>query len=589
MSISAKNYYYDVILNSTYDGIVGINRKGNITLFNDPAGRMLGYDPKKTIGKHIKELIPSMRLIEVLASGVPELSQKQEIGEKIFLVNKTPIFSNGSTVGAIAAFKEVTPEEEPSSELVDIKQFLNILELILDNAYVGIVFCDSSGIIRFMNRTFEELLEIPKNAAFGEHITKYFSDSRLPIVIKTGKPEIGWRYSFRGRQTLIVNRIPIKKGNDVIGAIAQCIFKDVSELKELVNRLAILETKLNSYKKEINNLLSAKYSFEDIIGQSESIINVKNLAFQYARTDSPVLIIGETGVGKELFAHAIHNLSGRSGGPFVCVNCGSIPNELMDSELFGYVPGAFTGAHPKGKIGKIEVADAGTLFLDEIGDLPLGAQAKLLRVLEEKRIERIGSIQPIEVDFRLVAATNKNIDLLIKERTLRADLYYRLGAMMLFVPPLRGRVEDIELLVNHFVRKLAGNHVRVSHQAANVLMKYSWPGNIRELKNVIERALSLVGENNIIEIPHLPRQVFEKSTNYSADAEPPRMALDDVISEHGAKTIRAALHFSKGNKVMASKLLKISRSVLYGKMKRYGISPLEGTPNHTYVGQHHLT
>lgn len=580
---------YDVILNSTYDGIVGINRKGNITLFNDPAGRMLGHDPKKTIGKHINEVIPGMRLIEVLASGVPELSQKQAIEGKTFLVNRTPMFSKGSTVGAIATFKEVTPEKEPSSELVHIKQFLNVLELILDNAYVGIIFCDSSGIIRFMNRTFEELLEIRKNGAIGEHITKYFPDSRLPIVIKTGKPEVGWRYNFRGKQTLIVDRIPIKKGNDVVGAIVECIFKDISEFKDLANRLAILETKLKSNKKETNHLFLAKYSFEDIIGQSESIINVKKLAIRYARADGPVLINGETGVGKELLAHAIHNLSGRSGGPFVCVNCGSIPNELMDSELFGYVPGAFTGAHPKGKIGKIEVADAGTLFLDEVGDLPSGAQAKLLRVLEEKRVERIGDIQPTEVDFRLVAATNKNLDLLVEEKTFRADLYYRLGAMRLFVPPLRGRVEDIELLVNHFVRKLVGNHVRVSDQAANVLTKYSWPGNIRELKNVIEGALSLVGGDNIIEIHHLPVYMLEKPTNRFGDAEPLCMALNDITSEQEAKTIRAALHFSRGNKVMASKLLRISRSLLYSKMKRYGISPLEGTPNPTYFDRRHLT
>ena len=571
-SLSIKNYY-DVILNSIYDGIVAIDTEGNITLFNDAAGRMLGYDPNKAIGKHIKQLIPNTRLLEVLTSGVPELRQKHEIGGKIFLVSRTPIFSKGGTLGAMAVFQNITPEKELLSELVDIKQFLNILELILDNAYVGIVFCDPSGIIRFMNRTFEELLEIRKNEAIGEHITKYFPDSRLPIVIKTGKPEIGWQYNFRGKRTLIVNRIPIKKGNDVMGAIAQCIFKDVSELKELVNKLAILETKINSYKKEITNLFVAKYSFEDIIGQSESIINVKNLAFQYARTDGPVLIIGETGVGKELFAHAIHRLSGRFGGPLVSINCASMPNELMESELFGYAPGAFTGAHPKGKKGKIELADAGTLFLDEIGDLPLSAQAKLLRVLEEKRVERIGGIQPIEVDFRLVAATNQDLNLLMKEKNLRADLYYRLGTMTLFVPPLRGRTKDIQLLVNHFVHQLAGNQVRVSDQAINVLMTYLWPGNIRELKNVIERALSLIGENNIIEIHNLPIQLVEKSTNCYADAESLCMALNDVISEQGAKTIQTALHISGGNKVKASKLLRISRSVLYSKMKRYGISP----------------
>jgi transcriptional regulator with PAS, ATPase and Fis domain len=332
-----------------------------------------------------------------------------------------------------------------------------------------------------------------------------------------------------------------------------------------------LETKVNSYKKEINNLFSAKYNLEDIVGSCELIINLKKLALVYARTEAPVLIIGETGTGKELFAHAVHNSSGRSRGPFVCLNCASIPKELLESELFGYAPGAFTGAHPKGKMGKIELADGGTLFLDEIGDLPPSAQAKLLRVLEEKRVEKVGDVHPIEIDFRLVAATNKDLELLIKEAKFRKDLYYRLGTMTLFIPSLRNRADDISLLARFFTKELGGISAEISDQALDILKKYSWPGNIRELKNVIGRALSLLDENEMIDVHHLPPQIFRRHIPGDFRMESRSVGLKDIVFANEEKTIQEALNSCGGNKVKAAKLLKISRSVLYNKMKRYKI------------------
>ncbi len=563
---------YDAVLNSTYEGIIAIDSEGKVTVFNDAAGRMLDRDPQRCIGRYVTDVVPSSRLLEVLNSMKPQLREKHKIGMKTFLANRAPIILGGRVMGAISIFQDITSEEELLSELADIKQFMNVLQLIFDNAYLGIVFVDSNGIIQFMNRMYEDLLHIDADAAIGKHITEYFPDSRLPLVIKSGKPELGWKYNLKGR-TLVLNRIPIRKGNEVVGAIAQCIFKDISELKDLVGKLDLLERKVRFYKKELTHLLASKYSLKDIQGNSEAILNLKKLTRLYARTDSPVLIMGDTGTGKELFAHAIHASSNRSRGPFVCLNSASLPKELLESELFGYAPGAFTGAHHKGKIGKIELAESGTLFLDEIGELSLSAQAKLLRVLEEKRVERIGDVHPIDVDFRLVAATNTNLEQMVKEGKFRDDLFYRLGTMTLFIPTLKSRSEDIPLLINHYMELQAEKPIKISVRALNALMKYQWPGNIRELRNVIERAITLLDEDDTIDTNHLPSHVVRAASAKRPDVELSELALKGVVWEHEEKTIRAALVRCKGKKAHAAKVLGISRSLLYSKMRRYGMSP----------------
>ena len=563
---------YDAVLNSTYEGIIAINADGKVTVFNDAAGRMLDRDPQRCIGRPVKDVVPTSRLLEVLNSMKPQLREKHKIGMKTFLANRAPIILGGRVMGAISIFQDITSEEELLSELADIKQFMKVLQLILDNAYLGIVFVDSNGIIQFMNRMYEDLLSIEADAAIGKHITEYFPDSRLPLVIKSGKPELGWKYNLKGR-TLVLNRIPIRKGSEVVGAIAQCIFKDISELKDLVGKLDLLERKVKFYKKELTHLLAPKYSLKDIQGNSEAILNLKKLTRLYARTDSPVLVMGDTGTGKELFAHAIHASSNRSKGPFVCLNSASLPKELLESELFGYAPGAFTGAHHKGKIGKIELAESGTLFLDEIGELSLSAQAKLLRVLEEKRVERVGDVHPIDVDFRLVAATNKNLEQMVKEGKFRDDLFYRLGTMTLFIPTLKSRSEDIPLLINHYMEQQAEKPIKISVRALNALMKYQWPGNIRELRNVIERAVTLLDEDDTIDTNHLPSQVVRAASTKRPELELSELALKGVVWEQEEKTIRAALARCKGKKAHAAKVLGISRSLLYSKMRRYGMSP----------------
>ena len=471
---------------------------------------------------------------------------------------------------AIERFREVASEKHVL-DLDNAEKLLPVLELMLDQAYLGILFVDPHGVIRFMNQQYEELIGVARREAYGKHITEYFPDSRLPEVIRTRKAELGWKYNYQGKGTLVVNRIPITKGDKFIGAMTQCIFQDISELREMARKLDLLETKVQTFKRAASDLLTPKYDIDDIKGISPSIVDLKKMALMYAPTESAVLITGETGTGKELFAHGIHHAGNRSEGPIVCVNCASIPDELLESELFGYGPGAFTGANKNGKMGKIELSHGGTLFLDEVGELPFKAQAKLLRVLEEKRVEKIGEVLPSDVDFRLIAATNRPFDFLNNQKNFRQDLFHRLSAILISIPPLRERTEDIPVLTEHFLQTGPGRGMALTDEAILEMTEYSWPGNVRELRNALELAVCVTQDGNVIDLDHLPRHITASKPRAHMEEEHQGLTLNAEIDAREIQLIKKALLNCRGNKLRAAKMLGISRSSLYNKIKRYAI------------------
>lgn len=450
------------------------------------------------------------------------------------------------------------------SELDDLTGFLR---LILDNVYCGIIVCDTDLRIVFMNRVYGDLLKTDPNGAVGRPITDFFPQSRLSKVLKEGTPELGRRCSLKTDTTLLVNRIPIEVQGRIRGVILQTIFKDYKDFTDLANRLNLLEKEVKNQKRALDRVLSTRYSVDSIIGKSKPLEESKSLASKYARTNSPVLILGATGTGKELFAHAVHSLSHRRHGPFVCVNCAGIPRDLLESELFGYEGGAFTGARKDGKVGQIELANKGTLYLDEIGELPLSAQSKLLRVLEQKVLDKVGGVKPLEVDFRLVAATNRDLKEMMNRGEFREDLYYRLSAMILSIPTLSERVDDIPILVKHFLKSADHEDIEVSDRTMASLKAYDWPGNVRELKNTIDRALSLA-EGGVIGAEHLPVELT------SAKCSIPQLSgySDGALSEQMASIEREilckTLALTNGNMSKAAKKLGISRSTLYEKCNK---------------------
>jgi transcriptional regulator with PAS, ATPase and Fis domain len=429
---------------------------------------------------------------------------------------------------------------------------------------------DPEGYVIHFNAPYGRFLGVDPKAQIGKHCTQVVENTRMHVVAKTGKAEINWRQSIMG-QDMIVQRIPITKDGKVIAVFGQVMFKDVRDLEKLAHKLSVLESKVELYEKQLVSMRSARYTIDSIVGVSNEIKTLKKQALRGAATNLPVLITGESGTGKELFAHAIHHASPRRLYPFVRINCAAIPRDLLESELFGYEQGAFTGAMAKGKPGKFELAHGGTVFLDEIGDLPLEMQPKLLRVLEEKEMERVGGTSLIRVDFRLIAASNQPLERMLVERRFRKDLFYRLNVISLRVPPLRERANDIvplaRYILGQIVRDMPRPEIKIDADAEIALTNYEWPGNIRELANMLEGIVSLL-EDDVIRARDLPFKL-QKRRRPSPAATP--FVLRSVQSKAEEDAIRHALDATNNNKVRAADLLGIHRTVLYRKMKKFKI------------------
>jgi len=451
------------------------------------------------------------------------------------------------------------------------------LVAILDTVYKGVVCCDTEGRITFFSKSNERFYHLERGAALGKHITEVIKTGRLHMVAQSGKPEIGLldEESHGKRVRHIIERLPIKRDGKVVGAIAKVMFSDVKKAQELANHFKHLENEMFLVRRQLHDLFLAQYGFDDIIGESAELIASKRLAMQMAGTSSTILIQGESGTGKELFAHAIHQASPRARHPFVRVNCASIPHELFEAEFFGYEEGAFTGARKKGRKGKFQLADKGTIFLDEIGELPIYLQAKLLRVLQEKEVQKIGSDQPITTDFRLIASTNRDLAAMVKNGDFREDLYYRLNVMPITVPPLRDRRDDIPLLCQAFIQDLSAkldcSVTGLEPDALALLRDVPWPGNIRELRNVLERAVALA-QTGLVGSRHVSdNRSHQGDTIISGRERTAPRPLREAVKRAEKKAILAALQATNNNKRQAAKLLGIHRSALYKKLREHGI------------------
>ncbi|MBT8365595.1 MAG: sigma 54-interacting transcriptional regulator [Deltaproteobacteria bacterium] len=444
---------------------------------------------------------------------------------------------------------------------------------LIHNSYESIIIVDNHGSVYFANKGFEKLYSTKLERIIGRNIKKFNPKSRLTNVLKTGRHEILFREGTRGNKFLHF-LFPIKDNGRLVGAAEKSLPISSDRMTFYFNQIKQkqIEGENNSIIKYIVDTEFSRYGFEDIIGQSEPIQNAKLIAQKAAISDATILIVGESGTGKELFAHAIHRFSNRSDKTFVRVNCSCLPLELIEAELFGYEPGSFTGADKRGKIGKFEYANGGTIFLDEIGDMPLNMQAKLLRVIEDKEILKIGSNHPKNVDFRLISATNQNLDEMVKNQTFRLDLLFRLNVLLIKSPPLRQIKEDIPLMAKHFLKQMKNIIPKktkyISDAAMDVLFNYDWPGNARELRNVIERSYVVCGGEEI-ELNDLPSALLEPNLNaLSPDSI---CKLKETLEKAEKQAIIAALKICNNEKKATAELLDIHRTGLYQKIKKYDL------------------
>lgn len=574
--IMRKKQEVDVILNSTHDAMIAINLEGYITLFNRAAEKILNQKTKDVIGTFVKNAIPNTRLLEILKSGEAELNRRQELDSNLTIItNRVPVFDkNSKLIGAVAVFRDVSEVLEMSEQITDLKSVRSMLEAIINSTEDAISVVDENGKGLMMNPAYTRLTGLKPEEVISKpaDVDIYEGESMHMKVLKTKK-------AFRGalmkvgpnRKDVIVNVAPIIVGGRLKGSVG--IIHDMTELKNLNEEL--------ERAKRIIRTLEAKYTFDDIIGNSKEMKVALETAQKAALIHATVLIRGESGTGKELFAHAIHNASNRKFNQFVRVNCAAISQTLLESELFGYDEGAFTGAKKGGKKGFFEVASGGTIFLDEIGELELNTQAKLLRVLQEKEIVRVGGTKSIHVDVRVISATNVNLEKAIKNGNFRNDLYYRLNVLPIYIPSLKDRKSDISLLSSHLIKKLNIEYGRniegLSEKVLHVLLEYTWPGNVRELENILGRAIMNMTFNEpLINLEHLPplgkgiiSTSYENAANISDEEE--ILPLNEKISGMEKEYLKKVLNQTNGNKTKAAQLLGISIRNFYYKLHKYEI------------------
>ncbi len=501
-----------------------------------------------------------------------------------------PIYFNGEIIGLLAAIgrkskdienslgmmaaaaKAISIEYEADKTNKQIIEKNKCESAIVDTMTDGVLTVDKDGFVTFMNQVGAEILCVNRESSIGRHISDVVDFKPVILdVLKTGKGYIDKEFLITKKTGekihFIKTAVPIKDEKGNIVTVVDT-FRKIKRVNKLLNEL---------------NGAYANFTFNDIIGSSVKIQDCLSKAKAASGSMSNVLITGESGTGKELVAHSIHSSSDRNNQPFVSINCGAIPRELLESELFGYEPGSFTGASNKGRMGKFELADGGTIFLDEIGEMPMDMQVKLLRVIQDRKLTRIGGNHVFDLDVRVIAATNKDLFEQCKNGRFREDLYYRINVLHVNLPPLRERKEDITELIHYFINKLNikmnKDIMDISQTAMAKIMSYSWPGNIRELENTVERAVNLCNGGIIGEEDIFIENLREGRHTYLTDAEGGHKNMD-IISENEIeplenvekRAIERALNISGGNITITANLLKVTRNTIYNKMKKYNLS-----------------
>jgi len=562
------------VVEFVHNGIIAINKEGRVTAYNRAAEEIIWRKKEDAIGKHLSKVIIPQGLLDVLKTGEQELAHKfiVEYSEDVhtYMTHRTPIFENGEVVGAVGVFQDISEIEAISSELNSVKQLNAELKAVIDASYDGILVADQDSVVIKVNEAFERTMGIAAKDILGATLDEH---DLLPVSLVQNVQDKKRRQSTileEAGSQLLLTANPIMNKNGIIERIVINV-RDLTELNELRRQVEKSEELSRRYHSELHELRRNLLKQEGVVVQSVQMKKILDLVLRVALVDSTVLILGESGVGKEIVAKVIHTNSKRKDGPFIKVNCGAIPANLLESELFGYEPGAFTGASRDGKMGMFELAHNGTLFLDEIGDLPLPLQVKMLRVIQDKEIFRVGGQKSRKVNVRLLAATNQNLEQMVEKGEFREDLYFRLNVIPINIPPLRERKEEIIPLVKKFQNNLSATYgldKQISPEAMDCFVNYDWPGNIRELENIIERTL-VTSSSSVITPEDLPDYLLKVRNKWGS----PKvnisgiMPLKEAVIEVEKQLLEQALK-EYGSTYKVAQVLDVNQSTIVRKLNR---------------------
>jgi len=562
------------ICDSSPFGILATDRAGTIIYLNREAERLLNHDGRTVeAGRHLRDYdAEAWEGFEcLLRTGKPQLGVSVKVPPSRSLVaNRSVLVWRSEIIGVVSTFQDMQTFQDISNNIIQYRELANEVEAIIESSYDGIYVTDGEANTIRVNSAYEKISGIKASEVLGRNMQDlvregFYDESATIKVLKTGKSVTLNQKTKSGKEILVTGN-PIFDKNGSIKMVVTNV-RDMTDLNELSRQLEQSEALSDAYKKRLQDLHRPAGGDNDLVMASEAMLHVCEMIERIGNTDATVLLYGETGVGKDRIAEEIHNKSKRAvDGIFVKINCGAIPETLLESELFGYEGGAFTGARKEGKVGLFEVADRGTLFLDEVESMPLILQSKLLRVLQNFEITRVGGTKPKRVDVRLICASNQDLAELIQRKEFRADLYYRLNVVPIYVPPLRERREDIPVLVNLFLNRFNRRHGKkktLSREACELLKGYSWPGNVREVANLIER-LVVVTSPGVIAPCHLPPEIGRSPR---AEELCPGETLKDRLESVERVIILNALKIY-GNARRAAPHLGVDPSTLTRKLKK---------------------
>ena len=562
------------ILDSTYNPILAVDADGRILFCNRAMAQKVRSNVKDMLGKRVEEFFSSSRLRIVLQSGKAEAVQKTKIGGKVYMSNRTPILDEGRVIGAVAVLQDVSELESIADELEQTKQLNSEMTGIIESCFDGIYVTDGNGRTIRVNTAYERITGIRRddvlNRTTEELVNEgFFSESVTQLVLESKRPKTLMQTVKTGRRVMATGTPIIDKNGEV--SLVVTSVRDVSELYNLQKRLIKEEQLRTEYQHELEKLRQTQDTDSKVVIKSKKMQEINKLAIRLAQVDTTIMVRGESGVGKEVFADLVHKHSPRRDKPYIKISCVTIPEHLFESELFGYAPAAFTGASKHGKVGIFEAAKGGTIFLDEIGEMPLPAQAKLLRVLQSKEVNRVGSSTVLQVDVRIIAATNRDLKKMVDAGQFRKDLFFRLNVVPVVIPPLRERKEAIPTLVYHFLEKFNqqyGFSKQLSPRAHALIYDHSWPGNVRELINTIERIVVTTG-GDIISVEDLPEHM--RTGHAQSKTSVVDGSLRSTMEKVEKQIIEDALK-THGSTHKTAQALGVNQSTIVRKKQRYGLS-----------------